>query len=139
MAPKEDGAQSHAAACQTPAGPALPYGSMEGGAWSVERGAWTASAGSARRIWEAAVRSAAQRHTAQGASRAAWASQGKRVGRGTGGVELLDRAPRRRRQQMSRGEINPCHAPAAPKATRASGRRRIKGQTARAPGPLGQR
>jgi hypothetical protein len=43
MAPKEDGAQSHAAAYQTPAGPALPYGSMDGGAWmvSVERGAWS--------------------------------------------------------------------------------------------------
>jgi hypothetical protein len=149
MAPKKDGAQSHAAAYQTPAGRALPYGSMDGGAWVVERGAWSEAlgrAGGARRIWEAAQRSAAPWARArQGTSRPVEASQGRRVGRGTGGVEPSppgSRAPTATcatTADESRGETDPCHAPAAPKATRASGRGRMKAPTARAPGPFGQR
>jgi hypothetical protein len=80
MAPKEDGAQSHAAACQTPAGPALPYGSMDGGAWmvSVERGAWSLELGRRRRAalgeygrQQCAVRSA------QCSATRPWARQGQ--------------------------------------------------------------
>jgi hypothetical protein len=63
--------------------------------------------------------------------RAAWSPLASWIARPEG--EVRDEA------DESRGETNPCHAPAAPKATRASGRGRMKSQTARAPSPFGQR
>jgi hypothetical protein len=66
-----------------------------------------------------------------GQSRAAGGSRNRRRG------AARSRAPKATTADESRGEINPCHAPAAPKATRVSGRGRMKGQTARAPGQFG--